>query len=51
MKWTPDIVIAILVVVICGILMGLHINGEVKGVFSLAAGWAFGRGYQTVKAK
>lgn len=49
MKWTPDTVIALVLVVGCLILMGLGIDGEVKSILTVAAGWAFGSQYQVRK--
>lgn len=46
MKWTPDLVIALTVVVGCIILIATGINSEVKAIFGMSAVWAFGRGYQ-----
>jgi hypothetical protein len=39
--WTPDLVIAAFIIVICSILMILGINSEVKSVFGLSAAWVF----------
>jgi len=49
MKWTPDLVIAIILVVGCIGLIASGIDGEVKSILTLAAGWAFGSQYQTRK--
>lgn len=46
MKWTPDLIIALVLVVGCLTLLGLGIDSEVKAVVTLAAGWAFGSQYQ-----
>lgn len=46
MKWTPDTVIALVLVVGCLALLGFGINSEVKSILALAAGWAFGAQYQ-----
>ena len=45
MKWTPDLIIAIIIVVGTLILLGLRIDGEVKSILTMAAGWAFGSQY------
>ena len=45
MKWTPDLFIALIIVVGCFILLGFRIDGEVKSILTLAAGWAFGSQY------
>lgn len=41
MKWTPELIIALVIIVLCGALMLLKIDGEVKGIMAVAAGWAF----------
>lgn len=46
MKWTPDLFIAIILIVGCFILIALKIDGEVKSILTMAAGWAFGSQYQ-----
>ena len=47
MKWTPDLIIALLLVIGCMALLFFGIDGEVKGILSVAAGWAFGSTYGT----
>lgn len=49
MKWTPDLIIALLLVVGCMGLIFTGIDGEVKSILTLAAGWAFGSQYQARK--
>jgi len=51
MKWTPDLIIALVMVVGCFLLLGLGIDGEVKGILAVAAGWCFGSQYRIRKAK
>ncbi|MBA7535518.1 hypothetical protein ES705_27776 [subsurface metagenome] len=51
MKWTPDLIIALVLVIGCLILLGLGIDGEVKSVITMAAGWAFGSQYQVRRQK
>jgi len=51
MKWTPDLIIALVLVVGCLGLICLKIDGEVKSILTIAAGWAFGSGYQARKVK
>lgn len=51
MKWTPDLIIAMVLVVGCMILLVLHIDSEVKSILTIAAGWAFGSGYFLRKRK
>ena len=46
MKWTPDTVIALVLVVGCIALLALGIDSEVKSILAIAAGWAFGAQYQ-----
>lgn len=49
MKWTPDLIIALVLVVGCLALIFTGIDGEVKSVLIMAAGWAFGSQYQARK--
>ena len=42
MKWTPDLLIALIIVVGCFILLVFKIDGEVKSILTVAAGWVFG---------
>ena len=51
MKWTPDFIIALVLVVGCLALLILKIDGEVKSILTVAAGWAFGSQYQARKTK
>lgn len=51
MKWTPDLIIAIVIVVGCLVLIGLKIDSEVKSILTVAAGWIFGSQYQVRKIK
>ena len=46
MKWTPDFIIALILVVGSLALIFTGIDGEVKSILTLAAGWAFGSQYQ-----
>jgi hypothetical protein len=46
MKWTPDLIIAMVLIVGCLLLISLRIDGEVKSILTMAAGWAFGSQYQ-----
>ena len=50
MKWTGDLIIALVLVVGCFALLFTGIDGEVKSVLTLAAGWAFGSQYQARRA-
>jgi hypothetical protein len=40
---------ALISLVTCACLVGLGIDGEVKGVFVVASGWFLGRGYSVNK--
>jgi len=51
MKWTPDLIIALILVVGCLGLLFTGINGEVKSVLTVAAGWAFGSQFQQRRTK
>jgi len=46
MKWTPDLIIALVLIVGCMALIFTGIDGEVKSILTLAAGWAFGSQFQ-----
>ncbi len=45
MKWTPDTIIAFVLVIGCLILVALRIDSEVKSILTVAAGWIFGSQY------
>lgn len=47
--WTPDVVIAAIVIIACLALRFCGINGEVWALLLLAAGWVFGGTYQRRK--
>ena len=49
MKWTPKFIIALVLITGCLGLMLLGIDGEVKSILTLAAGWAFGTEYRAIK--
>ncbi len=51
MKWTPDLIIALVLVLGCFALLAAGIDGEVKAIITMAAGWAFGSQYQVRKTK
>ena len=51
MKWTPDTIIALVIVVGCIILIAFGIDSEMKSVLAIAAGWAFGTQYQVRRGK
>lgn len=46
MKWTPDLIIALVIIVGCFSLITLQVDSEVKSILTVAAGWAFGSQYQ-----
>jgi len=41
-KWTPDIITAMILIVGCLALLFAGINSEVKSILAVAAGWLFG---------
>ena len=45
MKWTPDTITAMVLVVGCLLLIAFHIDSEVKSILTMAAGWIFGTQY------
>ena len=45
MKWTPDKITALILVVGCLILIFTARDSEVKSILTLAAGWLFGSTY------
>jgi len=49
MTWTPQTVIALSIIACCMLLMVFKIDGEVKGVFCMAAGWTFNEQYHATK--
>lgn len=51
MKWTPDLIIALVIVVGCLTLIALRIDSDIKGILGIAAGWCFGSQYQVRKMK
>ena len=50
MRWTPDTIIAVILVVGCLVLLGLGIDGEVKSILAGAGAWVFGSQYTARKA-
>ncbi len=51
MKWTPDLIIALVLIVGCLGLVFTGIDGEVKSILTLAAGWTFGTQYSERRKK
>ena len=49
MQWSPDLIIALVLIVGCFILIALGIDSEVKSILTIAAGWVFGSQYQVIK--
>jgi len=45
MKLSWDIIIALVLIVGCFILILTGIDGEVKSILTMAAGWCFGSAY------
>ena len=45
-----DKLIGVLIIIICFVLIITGIDGEVKSVYTLAAGWVFGSGFATKRA-
>lgn len=43
-KWTPENTIALVIVLGCLALLFTGIDGEVKGILGVAAGWVFRAG-------
>ena len=46
MKWTPDQVVACIIVVGCIALLATGIDSQVKAILGIAAGWLFGGQYR-----
>ena len=46
MKWSPDKITALILVVGCLTLIFTGKDSEVKSILTLAAGWLFGTTYQ-----
>jgi len=40
-----------LIIVICGVLMGLGVDGDVKSIMAISAGWAFRKPINNVAKK
>lgn len=52
MRWTPDKITAMILVVGCFALLFTGINGEVKSILAIAAGWLFGGAFmERMKSK
>ncbi len=51
MRWTPDLLIALVLVVGCLTLICFRIDGEVKSILTMASGWVFGNAYMQRKKR
>ena len=49
MKWTPDKITALILICGCLGLLFTGIDGEVKSILTVAAGWLFGSSYMEVR--
>lgn len=49
LSWTPDAIIALIIVVGCFALLFCGINSEIKAILAVAAGWLFGGAYMNKK--
>ena len=47
-KWLDEVA-AIILIIGCLVLLGLGVDGEVKSILVMAAGWAFGSGYMKMR--
>jgi len=46
MRWTPDQVASVIIVVGCIVLLAAGIDSQVKAILGIAAGWLFGGQYR-----
>ncbi len=51
MKWTPDKITALILVVGCLVLIFTGKDSEVKSILTVAAGWLFGSTYAERKKR
>lgn len=51
MKWTPDKIAALVLVIGCIFLIGFGIDSEVKSILTMAAVWLFGTAYTEKRSK
>ena len=47
-KWTPDKVLAAILLIGCLALIATGIDGEVKSILAMAGGWLFHASYATI---
>lgn len=50
-KWSPQSIMAFVVIVACFVLIIMGIDGDVKGILGMAIGWLFKAGQETIKQK
>ena len=46
-----DFGLPVIIIITCALLLALHIDGEVKSILALAAGWVFKSGYSKTSTK
>ena len=51
MKWSPDKITAMVLVIGCLVLIFTGRDSEVKSILTVAAGWLFGTAYAEKKKK
>lgn len=51
MSWTPDKVCAVILIVGCLLLVAFRIDGEVKSILTISAGYLFGTGIMEYRTK
>ena len=51
MKWSPDKITAMVLIIGCLILIFTGKDSEVKSILTVAAGWLFGSTYQEKKKR
>ena len=51
MKWTPDRITALILIIGCFGLLFTGIDSEVKSILTVAAGWLFGSAYSEKRKK
>jgi len=44
-----DFGLPVIIIIVCALLLAFNIDGEVKSILALAAGWIFKSGYQKTK--
>lgn len=50
-RWTPDKIAALLLLIGCLCLIAMGIDGEVKSILTIAAGYLFGTGISDTRAR